>query len=145
MSQEKIAKEKIDAFFYGLYMDADLLRSLNIKPENPRVARVDGYRLDLRGAVKALPQEGERVWGIIFRLPQEDLDKMYGGPKTKLYKREEMLAVTEDGQAITVGCYNQPEDSSAAFNSEYCDQLIPAMRKAGLPSEYIDTIHASRG
>ncbi len=36
---------KIDAFFYGLYMDADLLWSLDIEPEDPRVARIDGYRL----------------------------------------------------------------------------------------------------
>lgn len=134
--------EKTDAFFYGLYMDADLLRSLGIVASNARVARIDDFELDLRGAVKVLPKKGKSVWGVIFELSKPDLNKMYSGPKTKAYQPSQVRAVTTGGETLEVGCYNQPEDPGALFNSAYMAKLIPAMEKAGLPSEYVAKMRA---
>ncbi len=36
---------RIEVFFYGLFMDADLLRAKGARPENIRVASVPGFAL----------------------------------------------------------------------------------------------------
>ena len=36
---------RIDAFFYGLFMDSDILRESNVTPLNPRGAYVDDFAL----------------------------------------------------------------------------------------------------
>lgn len=92
--------EKTDAFFYGMYMDDEFLRSLDVQAENARVARIDDFELDLRGAVKALPKKGKSVWGIVFELSKDDLKKMYSGPKTKAYQPGTVQAVTTTGQTL---------------------------------------------
>lgn len=133
-----------DVFFIGLYMDAELLGSLGVEPREPRVARLDGHDLDLRGAVKALPQPDQSVWGVVYRLTDAELETLYSGPKTKLYQPGTVEVTTEDGQTLTLVCYNQPEDPSAPFNVDYCDKLIPAMKRAGLPASYIELIRTRR-
>ncbi len=134
----------MDAFFYGLYMDEDVLRSLNIEPKVPRVARIDGFDLDLRGAVKAIPCAGQSVWGIIFELSQADVHRMYSGPKTRLYTPSVVRARTDQGEELAVTCYNQVEDATAEFNVDYFEKLMPVMEKANLPPEYVRHIQSKR-
>jgi hypothetical protein len=43
-TQKSIAR-RIHVFFYGLFMDVDLLRSKGAQPENPRLASVSGFAL----------------------------------------------------------------------------------------------------
>jgi hypothetical protein len=40
-----MSARRIDVFFYGLFMDADLLRSKGVHPENVRQACAPGFAL----------------------------------------------------------------------------------------------------
>jgi hypothetical protein len=134
-----------DAFFYGLYMDVELLRSLGTNPQEPTLARLPGYRLELRGAVKALPQPGKSVWGVISKLTGRELDSLYSSPATRAYRPVPLVAITIAGLEVPVTCYNQPVDPSAALNATYLDKLLGVCRKIGLPADYVAELEDLRG
>lgn len=132
--------ELIDGFFYGLYMDPDILSSLDIYPTESRMACIQGYGIDVRGLVKAIPEKGKTVWGMVFKLSPENLHKMYSGEKTSAYRPEQMRAITIRGENIPVTCYNVPPDHSAGLNTDYLEKLILSAKKLGLPPNYIDEL-----
>ena len=126
-----------EGFFYGLYMDPDLLKGLKYSPHNPRIAYVEDYQLDLRGVAKMIPQQGSKTWGMVIQLSQADLDQMYGSEATKSYQPETMTAILQDGQAVQTACYNLPPDQSAELNRMYGFKLLAILKKLSLPADYI--------
>jgi len=126
-----------EGFFYGLYMDPDLLRSLGFNPSTPRIASIDSYELDLRGAAKILPVEGSTVWGALIELPENDLDAMYSFDSTIHYKPEIVYPKTMDGKVVRSICYNLPKNENDTLNIEYLKKLIAVAKKLTLPGDYI--------
>lgn len=126
-----------EGFFYGLYMDSDLLVKSGYNPTHPQLACLDGFRIDLRGPIKLIPDSGKSAWGMVFTLPEADLHAMYSGPNTRDYQPCTMMAKTPDGSVVRVRCYNRDPIAGAEFNREYLDKLIVVARKANLPEEYI--------
>lgn len=134
--------ETVEAFFYGLYMDPDLLNSLGFNPSQPVVACVESYALDLRGPAKIIPSQGSTVWGTLMTLPASDLDAMYAFDTTKHYKPEKVTVKTVEGSVVSACCYNLPVNSSGTINKDYLEKLIPTAHKLGLPGDYIKTLEA---
>ncbi len=126
-----------EAFFYGLYMDSELLKSLGVTPKKARIAYVDRSQLDLHGAVKILPLPGHQVWGMIFQMTAEELQRLYSRPAAKSYQAETMEAITQEGDKVAVICYNLPLGKSAPLNVEYLDKLLPLAKRLGLPAYYL--------
>jgi hypothetical protein len=127
----------MDGFFYGLYMDSDLLLGMGLKPANPRIAELKGFRLDLYGSVKVVSDPSKSVWGMVLSLSDEDLHTMYSGPKTKAYRAFKVSVHASDGTELPVQCYNQEATPEAPFNREYLEKLISTVYKLGLPGEYV--------
>ena len=130
----------VEAFFYGLYMDPALLESTGFKPSDPRLARIEGYKLELNGVAKIVPSDGANVWGQLIKLSQADLEAMYSFETTKMYRPEKFTIILANGEEIEAGCYNAPADESAVFNDEYLGKLIKAAERLGLPGDYIQTL-----
>lgn len=134
--------ESVEAFFYGLYMDTDLLESLGFKPESVGKAKVDSYEINLFGAAKIVPKVNSVVWGNVIKLPKHELEAMYSFETTKAYSPM-MVQITEaSGSSKTVSCYNLPETTSEPFNSEYHKKLIQMLNKLEFPDEYISSVEA---
>jgi hypothetical protein len=133
-----------DAFFYGLYMDVELLRSLGTKPQEPTVARLPDHRLDLRGSVKALPERGKSVWGVISKLSRTELESLYSGAATSSYRPVDLVAITLAGVEVPVRCYNQPVDPAAELNITYLEKLLGVCRKLGFPADYLAELQGLR-
>lgn len=130
----------VEGFFYGLYMDIELLESLGFKPVSTRMGHAESYELDLKGMAKIIPREGSQVWGMLITLDESDLDAMYSFETTVDYKPEKIQVTLGDGHQVTVPCFNVPPDSNAAFNTEYLEKLIPVVTRLGLPDKYINTL-----
>lgn len=137
--------DSMQTFFYGLYMDAELLRSLGAQPDVPRVARLDDYKLDLHGAAKVVESPGEVVWGTLMLLTGSELDALYSGPATARYRPMRAVATTIRGERVVCLCYNQPVGAEADLNREYLSKLIGVAEKVGLPEGYVGALRALAG
>jgi hypothetical protein len=132
---------QLDVFFYGLFMDRQVLETKGIHPTEIRVAAVPGYRLRIGARAALVPDPAAEVHGVVMKLSHGELDKLYSEPSVQAYRPEPVLAVIRDGATVAALCYNLPEPPAAGErNVEYAATLRALAARLGLPSEYIDSI-----
>jgi ribosomal-protein-alanine N-acetyltransferase len=136
-----MTSRRVAVFFYGLFMDADLLRAKGLHPERAEWALVEGVALRIGQRAALAPAPGERVHGIVVTLTRLELDRLYSEPSVQMYRPEAVLARLGDESLIPALCYNLPEPPAAAErNPEYAAKLRAVAQKVGLPSEYIASL-----
>lgn len=133
--------KRIDVFFYGLFMDDDLLREKGIGPTNRRIAFVENYSLAIGDRATLIPDPGKAAYGIVFSLTHDEVDQLYREPSVKAYRPEAVHAHLEDGKVIPALCFNLPEfDSSNDRNLGYAARLRELASHLNLPASYVQTI-----
>lgn len=132
---------RVDGFFYGLFMDADILGERQVAAVNPRRAYVEGYALRIGRRATLLPSAGARAYGMVFALTHDELERLYGAPGLEDYRPEAVVAHTLDGGTLPALCYNlrqapAPEEA----NADYADRLRTALARLGFPPDYIASV-----
>lgn len=61
---------RADVFFYGLFMDADLLRARGLTPEGGELAAVDGLALRIGQRAALVPTPGGTIAALCYNLLQ---------------------------------------------------------------------------
>jgi hypothetical protein len=122
-----------DVFFYGLYMDPDLIKGKGASPRNPRKASVRGFALRVGKKATLLRQAGAVTQGMIYALTHGEIDALYRGAGLTEHLPEALLADLESGEKIPVLCCNLlnppgPEES----NPDYIAKLQSLKRRLGL-------------
>jgi hypothetical protein len=136
-----VSARRVDAFFYGLFMDTDLLRESGAAPANPRRACVDGYALRIGQRATLVPSAGARAYGMLMSLTHAELDRLYGALGLEQYRPEAVLAQSLDGLATPALCYNliaapAPDER----NPDYAARLRRALQKLDFPPEYVAAV-----
>ena len=134
-----MASRHISVFFYGLFMDADLLRSKGAMPHNIRAASVAGFALRIGQRATMTPYAGGRVHGLLMELTQTEIDQLYLDASVRAYRPEAVLCELQDGSCIPALCFNLTEVPREA-NAEYAKKLRELAASVGLPSQYVDSI-----
>ena len=115
---------RIDGFFYGLFMDRDILRHSQVEAAQPRRAYVNGYALVIGNRATLVPAPRARSYGMVFALTHDDMDRLYSGPDLEGYRPEAVIAHTLDGGALPVACEEQPSPAQRAN-----EHLMLALRR----------------
>jgi len=128
----------IDGFFYGLFMDGDILHEQGVKPVNFRQGYVENFALRVGKRATLVPSVGARAYGMLIALTHPDLDRLYSAPGLVQYRLEAVLAQTLEGEATPALCYNLrrgplPDE----YDPDYAARLQRVLRKLGFPAEYI--------
>lgn len=130
----------IDVFFYGLFMDDNLLRSRGIVPVNPRPATVEGFGLRIGKRATLVTARHERSYGMVMGLTHEELKRLYSGPGLEQYRPEAVSCTTFAGELVSALCYNLPGAPPAnEINEEYAGQLRAVLARLGFPAEYVES------
>ena len=120
---------RVAVFFYGLFMDVDLLRAKGVEPANVRKASVRGYALRIGNRATLLPRDGEITHGMLMELTHAEIDKLYADPSVNMYRAEAVIA---DGVAAL--CFNLIDEPRAdEYNDAYAQKLSELKRRLGLP------------
>ncbi|HZM26130.1 MAG TPA: gamma-glutamylcyclotransferase family protein [Gemmatimonadales bacterium] len=128
-------------FFYGLFMDPELLQDRGILPTDIRVASVSGFALRIGARATLVPNLGGQVHGVLMKLSHADLERLYADPSVRAYRPEAVLAVTRDGVTVAAMCYNLAEvPSPRERNAEYASKLRSLAQAIGLPESYVASI-----
>ena len=136
-----MSERRVDAFFYGMFMDADLLRESGVEPVNPRRAYVAGFALRLGERATLVPSAGARAYGMLYALTHDELARLYGAPGLEHYRPEAVLARTTEGEPVAALCYNLAEAPRAGeHNAEYAARLRRVLGKLGFPPEYVASV-----
>jgi len=126
---------RIDAFFYGLFMDVDVLRESKVAPSNPRRAYVADFALRIGQRATLLPAAGARAYGMLIALTHRELERLYTAPGLEQYRPEAVLAQTLGGTLVPALCYNLREAPA-----DYATRLQGVLSKLNFPPEYIAAV-----
>jgi hypothetical protein len=128
----------IDVFFYGLFMDAELLRANGLHPANGRRACVSGMALRIGRRATLVPDPARSVHGFVFGLSHEEVERLYAEPSVSAYRPEAVIAQLTDRSTIPALCFNlPPSNETAEANPEYAEKLRMVASRLGLPAEYV--------
>lgn len=124
-----------DVFFYGLYMDPELLKEKGVEPRNARKAVARGYRMCVGNMATLLREPNAEAYGLVYSITHDELDKLYWGAGLNAYVAESLLVETDGNEKVAALCCNllvPPKEEER--NPEYLGKLVQCMNKLGLPA-----------
>lgn len=132
---------RIEVFFYGLFMDAGLLRTKGARPAGIRAACVPGFALRIGQRATLLRTPDARAYGIVMELTHAEIEQLYSEASVRAYRPEAVIAELTDGSRVPALCFNLlvppgPEEA----NAEYAAKLRDLARRLGLPPDYVESI-----
>ena len=127
-------------FFYGLFMDRELLIKKGFNPSEPILAYVKGFGLRIGERASLVESEGEISYGVVMRLGDSETDQLYSEESVKAYVPVNWVAYISDTKQINVVVYNLPREMLKGKNKEYAEALANVGYKIGLPINYINEI-----
>lgn len=136
-----MAPRQVDGFFYGLFMDARVLRQAGTTPKNVRRAFVEDFALRIGQRATLVPSPGARAYGMLIALTHAELELLYGAPGLEGYRPEAVVAQPFEGEAVPALCYNllrAPEPHER--NPEYAMRLQRVLEDLGFPVEYVESV-----
>jgi hypothetical protein len=134
-----MTERKIDIFFYGLFMDMALLNQRGVNPIDPRLACLEGFRIEIQDRATLIPDFAERVYGIVAGLTHEEIRTLYAEPSLQDYHSEAVL-VTVGEDHLPALCFNLTQVTSSPRNTAYAAKLFELARKLSFPEAYLDKL-----
>ncbi len=132
---------RIDGFFYGLFMDSEVLRARQVAAVNPRRAYVEDYALRIGRRATLIPVPGARAYGMVFALSHDELERLYTAPGLEAYRPEAVLVHVLEGEVLPALCYNLREaPGPGESNADYAARLRAALGRLEFPAEYIASV-----
>ena len=132
---------RADVFFYGLFMDEELLRDKGVSPTHAELGSVRDMELRIGERAALAPTTSKRVHGVVMSLTLDDIERLYADPSVQAYAPQAVLVELDQGGVVAALCYNLPVPPPAtARNLEYSAKLRAIAEKVGLPAGYVDGI-----
>lgn len=132
---------KVDIFFYGLFMDEDVLKEKGCTPTNVRIASVHGFALCIGQRATLIPNSDSLVHGLVMSLSHDELHALYSDTSVSMYRPEAVLAQLSSGEVIPALCFNLPlPPGPDERNAEYAARLQALTRRLRFPEEYVSSI-----
>ena len=127
-------------FFYGLFMDVDLLAKKGIIPKNAVVGHVDGFSLRIGERATLLRSVAARAYGVMMEISPGEAKDLYAESSVADYVPEQVTVELMDGTKVEASCYILPDDKVTGTNKDYAEALVQVADKLGLPESYIAEI-----
>lgn len=105
-------------FFYGLFMDEDLLIGKGIHPSNRKLAFANGYGLRIGEKATLAKSVSESSYGIVMDISEDEVKRLYSAPGVSDYVPEQIEVTDKDGNTYIVQCYNLPVSKLTGSNRE---------------------------
>jgi hypothetical protein len=141
------AEPLVWTFFYGSYINLNVLREVNYVPEKWEVARLAGFDIRIQPRANLVRSDQHSVYGILATGTHAELNRLYAHAKDVLgetYLPEAVLAEARDGKYKSALCYVCPAMDSRPATNEYVDRIVVPAREYGFPFWYLQRLEAFR-
>lgn len=131
---------KVAVFFYGSYINFDVLKEVDLVPESYDVARLGGFDIVIRPLANLVRSDRHTVYGIATRVTHAELARLYDHAEQVLggiYLPEAVICQTEDGKFVPALCYVAPSMDPKPADNDYVDRIVGPARGYGFPGWYI--------
>ena len=140
-------ERKVLTFFYGSYMNVDVLREVNLVPETWEVARLSGFDIDIRPRANLVRSDRYAVYGVVAPVSHPELARLYAHAHDVLGESylPEAVIVEVDGSFRPALCYIATSMVPRPAADDYVDRVVRPARRFGFPAWYVDRLETFRG
>jgi AIG2 family protein len=142
-----MADDRVWVFFYGSYMNPDVLREVDIVPVEWEVARLHGFDIAIRPRANLVPSEQHCVYGVVAKATHAELVRLYAHAKDVLgetYLPYPVCVETRDGKSRPALCYLSKAMDPGPTERGYLDLILGPAREFGLPGWYVERLERFR-
>ncbi len=132
-------------FFYGSYINREVLREVDLVPERTRVARLPGFDITIRPLANLVESDEKTVYGVLASATHAELDRLYAHARSVLggvYLPRAVLAYTAGGQAEPALCYLAPNLPTRPASEGYIQRILGPARELGFPRWYLERLES---
>ena len=136
---------EIWTFFYGSYINLDVLKEVNYVPRKCEVARLPGHDITIEPLANLVCSERHSVYGIVATGTHDELARLYDHAENVLggrYLPEAVLVQTKSDRWTPALCYIAPHLSREKATEDYVDRIVDSAREHGFPSWYIKKLES---
>jgi hypothetical protein len=133
---------KVWTFFYGSFMNPEVLAKAGVRPTETQRGRLDGWDINIAPRATLIPAEGESVFGILAKLTHADLEKLY----TKdwfgfgTYLPEAVLIADSLERLVPALSYVAWEMEGGSPGDEYIQKVLTVAQQFKFPDWYVTRI-----
>lgn len=127
-------------FFYGLFMDENLLANKGVQPSAIAPGFVNDFALRIGNRATLVPESGSRAYGLLMRLSVEEAETLYAEKSVSDYLPEPVRVDLMDGRNVEATCYNLPGNKIEGGNKQYATNLLKLATKLDFPKSYLAQI-----
>jgi hypothetical protein len=142
-----MAEPKVWVFFYGSYINLDVLREVQLVPEQWEVARLHGFDIRIQPRANLIPSPEHSVYGIEATATHGELARLYAHARDVLgevYLPEAVLVQNLAGLWRPALCYLCPEMVPRPADNAYIERITGPARRLGFPAGYIARLESFR-
>ena len=137
----------VATFFYGSYMNLDVLREVDVVPECSEVARLSGYDIQIRPRANLVRSDRDCVYGIVAAATHNELKRLYAHAEHilgEVYLPEAVLVEIPGRGFMPALCYIAPSMYPEPAAGDYIDRIVGPAREYGFPRWYIKRLESFR-
>ena len=138
-----MTEPKVWTFFYGSYINFDVLKEVELEPTEWEVARLHGYDIKIEPRANLDRSDADTVYGILATATHRQLNNLYAHAKEVLgetYLPEAVLAETLDRKWRPALCYICPDMEPGSAHPDYVARILGPARQYGFPGWYLDRL-----
>ena len=139
---------KVWVFFYGSYMNFDVLKEVDVVPGEWEVARAPGFDIRIAPRANLVRSDQHTVWGINATATHVELSRLYADHAKALlgetYLPEAILTYSADGKPRAAMTYLCPAMESRPADLAYVERVAGPARQHRFPDWYIERIERHR-
>src|SRR5262245_50361695 len=103
-----MAEATVWTFFYGSFINLDVLKQAGYVPERFEVARLSGFDIHIGPLANLVRSDRHCIYGIVATATHAELHRLYSQDWVGTYLPEAVLVETAGGQWRTALCYIAP-------------------------------------
>jgi ketosteroid isomerase-like protein len=132
-----LTTDSLKIFFYGSFMDLELLRTLGVVPKTFETAELKNWSIAFSPMATLVRSEGDSVYGTIAELSRDEVRTLYTRDDLKHYNPVDITVATEQNNRVPAQCYISKPGAGQKPSVEYLRRVIHAAGSLGFPPAYL--------
>lgn len=135
-----MSQRRVRTFFYGSFINQDVLKESGVEPREIEVAKLAGYDIRIEPLANLVRSEQHAVYGILAGVTHRELEALYSQDWVGVYHPEPVLAETRDGKLVPALCYISPETDGSPASADYIRRIVRPAEEYGFPGWFIERL-----
>lgn len=132
---------RVWVFFYGSYINLDVLREVDLVPGQHEVATLAGFDICIEPRANLIRDTMTMVYGILATARHDELDRLYTdhakGKLGEVYLPEAVVALDSAGRQRPALTYIAHEMNKKSAEKAYVERIAMPAERYGFPVDYI--------